>query len=121
MEKIVGNQEVRTLQERNFTEKAIHFFHQLVMMWFFIFQVISQVYLQKKTGNGLFPGLYRKIYTTVKLQKSQLAFKWMTIPGYLKFLTCMKPCKSWDKLPTSTGEFNGFLVAINSMLGTTRK
>ena len=28
---------------------------------------------------------------------------------------CYKtPCKSWDKLITSTGEFTGFLVAINS-------
>ena len=24
-------------------------------------------------------------------------------------LGCIKPCKSWDRLPTSTGEFTGFL------------
>ena len=27
----------------------------------------------------------------------------------------IKPCKWWDKLPTSTGEFSGFLVAITGM------
>ena len=26
-----------------------------------------------------------------------------------KHLKCIKPCKEWDKLPTSTGEFAGFL------------
>ena len=34
-------------------------------------------------------------------------------------LGCMKPCK-WDKLPTSTGEFTGFLVAIGKGKSTIR-
>ena len=30
----------------------------------------------------------------------------------LRHLGCTKPCKQWDQLPTSTGEFTGFLPSI---------
>ena len=33
----------------------------------------------------------------------------LLMEGILHHLECIKPCNGWDKLPTATGEFTGFL------------
>ena len=68
-----------------------------------------EMFLESHTHSIHETGIFT-YYFTIKINKIHYI---LLMEEILHHLGCQNSFKSWDKLPNSTGEFPGFLVAIN--------